>query len=79
MFSSAPEVGGPNPAAMKTSSPETAASTTASECVVGNKAGGDKNDCRESSESIPKHGASSLLMWGNSIGAFRLAWRFDAG
>jgi hypothetical protein len=52
MYSPASDVGGPNPAA----SPETAASTTASECVVGNKAGGDKNDCRESSESIPKHG-----------------------
>jgi hypothetical protein len=36
MYSPAPEVRGPNPAAMKTSSPETTDSTTASECVVGN-------------------------------------------
>jgi hypothetical protein len=60
-------VGGPTPATvetatMETSTPETTASTTASERVIGNKAGGHKNDCREASESIAKHGHSSLLI-----------------
>jgi hypothetical protein len=58
---------------------ETTASSTASERIVGDKIYGNKNDCRETNESIPKHGASSLLIWGNSIGAFRLARRFDTG
>jgi hypothetical protein len=58
---------------MKTSSPETTASAAASERVIGNEACGHNNDCRETSESIPKHDASSLLIRGSSIGAFRLA------
>jgi hypothetical protein len=62
MHRSAPEVGGANTAAVKTSSPETAASATAGERVVGNKACGKQNDCCETTESIPKHGGSSLLI-----------------
>jgi hypothetical protein len=80
--SAASEVGAANPAAvepaaMKASTPETTASTAAGKSVIGNKAGGHKNHCSEASESIPKHGHSSLLISGNSIGAFRLACRFD--
>jgi len=56
-MSPAPDVGGASPAAMKTPSPP-AASATASERVIGNKACCHKNDCRETGESIPKHGAS---------------------
>jgi hypothetical protein len=80
--SPASEVGAANPAAvepaaMKASTPETTASTTARKSVIRNKAGRHKDDCSEASESIPKHGHSSLLIRGNSIGAFRLACRFD--
>ena len=69
----APEVSTATP--VETSSTTTETGTTASSArkrVIGNKTGGDKNDCSEYSESKPKHGASSLL------DAFRLAWRFDA-
>jgi hypothetical protein len=47
---------------METSTPETTASTTASERVIGNKACGHEDDRREASESIAKHGHSSLLI-----------------
>jgi hypothetical protein len=50
------------PAAMKASTPETTASTTASERFIGNKAGRHENDCREASERISKHGHSFLLI-----------------
>jgi hypothetical protein len=73
MHSPAPDVGGTH------ATPVEASATTASERIVRDKIYCNKKDCRESSESIPKHGASSLLIWGNSIGAFRLARRFDAG
>jgi hypothetical protein len=80
MHSPAPDVGGAHATPVEASATtETTASTTTSERIVGDKTYGNKNDCRETSESIPKHGASSLLIWVNSIGAFRPARRFDAG
>ncbi len=80
MYSPAPDVSSTHATPMEASATaETTASTTASERIVRDKIYCNKKDCRESSESIPKHGASSLLIWGNSIGAFRLARRFDAG
>jgi hypothetical protein len=80
MHSPAPDVGGTHATPVEAcATTETTASPAASERIVGDKIYGNKNDCRETNESIPKHGASSLLIWGNSIGAFRLARRFNAG
>jgi hypothetical protein len=42
--------------------PETTTSSPARQRVIGNKAGGDESDCRECSESKPKHDAFSLLI-----------------
>jgi hypothetical protein len=47
---------------METSTPEATTSATASEGVIGNKACGHEDDRREASESIAKHGHSSLLI-----------------
>jgi hypothetical protein len=54
-----------------------AAATPASECVIWNQACGNQNDCCETSENIPKHDASSLLMWGLRLARF--AWHVDFG
>jgi hypothetical protein len=50
------------PVETSTTTETTTTSSSARERVIGNKAGGDESDCRECSESKPKHDASSLLI-----------------
>jgi len=71
MNGAATDMGGAHAAPVKPSGTDAAASAPAGKCVIGNQARAHENDCGETSKSISKHDASSLLL----LKAVDSAWR----